>query len=148
VRTLRERQEQQAREAFGRCVQARQAAVDRQQLAERRLSTGLDQLAMLQCEGSSIVHLNQSRDHCRMLEQQLAVRRPASARAQEQANVAWESLQEARQQLELVDRLFHRRRDEYERELRAEEQKQLDEMSGRRWVAGAIAGGPTAFAWN
>lgn len=148
VRTLRQRQEQVALEDFGRAVQARQAALDQQQLAERKFSNGLDQLAALQREGATIDHLNQVRNHCRSLEQQLAACRSALAEAQEVANRAWESLQDSRRELELVDKLYLRRRDEYERELRQEEQKQLDEMSGRRWVTGTVTSQPATFAWN
>ncbi|MBI1176073.1 flagellar export protein FliJ [bacterium] len=148
VRTLRQRQEQQALEAFARTVQARQAAIDRQKLAERELSVGLDQLARTQTDGAPIYRLNQLRDHCRGLEQKLAVARKQCVKAQEAANAAWETLQEARQQLELVDKLYQRRSEEYERELRQEEQKQLDEMSSRRWIGAVGMTQPTALAWN
>jgi phosphoglycolate phosphatase-like HAD superfamily hydrolase len=57
-------------------------------------------------------------------------------------------LQEARRQLELVDKLYLHRREDYERELRTEEQKLLDEMSGRRWLLGNFTAAPTALAWN
>jgi flagellar export protein FliJ len=148
VQTLRQRQEQRALEAFGRAVQARQAALDRRQLAERQLSAALDQLAQLQSQGSAVVHLNHVRDHCRVLEQHLAGCRGALLKAQQSANEAWETLQDARRQLELVEKLYHRRRDEYERRRRDEEQKLLDEMSGQRRLAGLVTAAPSTHSWN
>lgn len=148
VRTLLQRQEQLALEAFGECVRAGQAAIDLQKLAERQLSTGLDQLSVLQCEGAPLYHLNQLRDHCQALELRLGGCRSACVKAQEAANQAWDKLQDARCELELVDKLYLRRWEDYERELRGEEQKQLDEMSGRCSLFGAITTQPTALAWN
>jgi flagellar export protein FliJ len=148
VQTLRQRQEQLALEAFGECVRVRQAALEQQQLAERQLSVGLDQLTILQSGGAPLYHLNQLRGHCQLLEQRLEGCRTASSKAQESANKAWEALQDARRELELVDKLYLRRRDDYERELRSEEQKQLDEMSGRRSLFGTITLQPATLAWN
>lgn len=148
VRTLRQRQEQLALDGFGRAVQARQAAIDQQQLAERRLAAGQDQLTALQIDGATIEQMNQLRDHCRALEQQLTQSRAACAKAQSAANRAWDILQEARQALQLVDKLYSRQREEYDRELRREEQRQLDELSGLRWLATAVHTQPTIVAWN
>jgi flagellar export protein FliJ len=148
VRTLRRRQEQQAVEAFGQAVRARQAALDQQTLAERQLSAALDHMLALQQEGAAIYHLNQMRAHCQTLERHLGTCRAALAKAQETANQVWDALQEARRQLELVDKLYLHRREDYERELRTEEQKLLDEMSGRRWLLGNFTAAPTALAWN
>ena len=148
VRTLRARQEQLARETFGRAVQARQRAFDRQQLAEQQLAEAQTQLARLQSGRVPIFRINQSRAHCQLLEQQVSGQRLATAQAQAAANEAWETLQEARQQQDLVNRFFERRRDEYDREMREDEQKQLDEMAGQRWLAGPVIVPPTMAAWN
>ena len=148
VRTLRQRQEQAALEAFGAAVRARQAAVDRRQQAERQLAATHEQLTLLQTEGAAIHHLNQVRGHCAALEQRLTAHHADCARAQTEANAAWEKLQDARQALELVDKLHARRRDQHERQLREEEQKQLDEMSARRWSVNLAGGQSAGFAWN
>lgn len=148
VRTMRQRQEQLALAAFGDAVRARQAAVDEQQRAERRLAAAFDQLTARQREGAPLYHLNQLRGHNQVLEQRLADCRAGCARAQDAANAAWDALQDIRQALELVDKLHLRQRDQYERELRAEEQKQLDEMSSRRWLLSAAATQPATLAWN
>lgn len=148
VRTLRQRQEQQAVAAFAQAVRARQAALDQQSLAERQLSAALDQMRALQQAGAAVFHLKQTRAHCQTLECQLGVCRAALAQAQETANRVWDDLQEARRQLELVDKLYAHRREDYERELRTEEQKLLDEMSGRRWLLGNVTTPPAALAWN
>lgn len=148
VRTMRQRQEQLALEAFGEAVRARQAAVDRQQLAERQLAVAFDQLSIMQGEGAPLYQLNQVRGHCQVLEQRLLGCRNDCESAQVAANDAWEQLQDIRQALELVDKLYLRQREHYERELRAEEQKQLDEMSSRRWLLSTAAAPPTALAWN
>lgn len=148
VRTLRQRQEQLALDAFGAAVRARQAAVDRRQLAERQLAVAFDQVTARQGQGAPLYQLNQLRGHAQLLEQRLAGCRTDCETAQSAANEAWEKLQDARQALELVDKLFMRQRERYERELRDEEQKQLDEMSGRRRILGAAAAQPATFAWN
>lgn len=148
VRTMRQRQEQQALEAFGTAVRARQAAVDGQQLAERQLAVAFDQLTLMQSEGAPLYHLNRLRGHCAALEQRLAGCQAECAAAQERANEAWERLQDARQALELVDKLYLRQRDQHERLLRDEEQKQLDEMSTRRWLLNTGAEQVAAVAWN
>ncbi len=148
VRTMRERQEQLALEAFGTAVRARQAAVDRRTLAERQLALGFEQLTVRQLEGAPLFRLNQMRGHCQGLERSLADARVECVKAQEAANEAWEKLQDVRQSLELVDKLYLRQREYFERELRAEEQKQLDEMSSRRWLLSAAAASSTVTAWN
>lgn len=148
VRTLRQRQERQALEAFGTAVRDRQAAIDQQQQAERRLAVALDQLTALQSEGAPVYELNQLRNLGQGLEAALVDRRQDCARAQDAANAAWDRLQDVRRELELVEKLYLRQREQHERELRAEEQKFLDEISGRRWVAGALQTRPTALAWN
>lgn len=148
VRTLRGRQEQLARETFGRAVQARQLALDHQKTAEQKLADAQAGLALLQSDRVPVFRINQVRGHCLVLEQQVSGLNVALAKAQEAANEAWDSLQDARRQLELVERFFARRREEYERELREEEQKQLDEMAGQRWHAGPVLAPPTLVAWN
>jgi len=148
VRTMRLRQEQLALAAFGDAVRARQTAVEQQQRAERQLAVAFDQLTVMQSEGAPLYHLNQLRGHGQVLEQRLAGCRADCVKAQETANEAWENLQDIRQALELVDKLYLRQRELYERELRDEEQKQLDEMSSRRWLLSAAAAQPTTLAWN
>ncbi len=148
VRTMRQRQEQLALAAFGDAVRARQAAVDQQQRAERQLAAAFDQLTARQRAGAPLYHLNQLRGHNQVLEQCLADCRAGCARAQATANAAWDALQDIRQALELVDKLYLRQREQYDRELRREEQKQLDEMSSRRWLLNAAAPQPATLTWN
>jgi flagellar export protein FliJ len=148
VRTMRQRQEQLALAEFGDAVRARQAAVDQQQRAERQLAVAFDQLTARQSEGAPLYHLNQMRGHCQVLEQRLVSCRADCVKAQEVANAAWERLQDIRQALELVDKLYLRQRELYEHELRAEEQKQLDEMSSRRWLLSAASAQNMTLAWN
>jgi len=148
VRTLRQRQEQQALAAFGAAVRARQAAVDQQQRAGRELAVAYEQLTQMQSAGSPLYHLNQLRGHCAELEHRFAACKAGCVTAQEAANEAWETLQDTRQALELVDKLQARQRDRHERLVRDEEQKQLDEMSTRRWLLNAAGLQPATFAWN
>ena len=148
VRILRGRQEQLARETFGRAVQARQLALDRQNAADRKLIEAQAGLALLQSDRVPVFRINQARGHCLVLEQQVSALSVALAQTQEAAAAAWKALQDARRQLELVERFFARRRAEYGRELREEEQKQLDEMAGQRWHAGPVMTPPTMVAWN
>ena len=138
VKTLRQRQEQISLEAFGRAVQARQEAMDLQHAKERELHAGWTQLEQLQMSGANSQDINQLRAHCHVLQQELTQAKQLTAASQEVANDAWEKLNESRQQLELVNKFYERRRDDYERELRQEEQKQLDEMAGRRWQSHAV----------
>jgi flagellar export protein FliJ len=162
VRTLRQREEQFALELFGRAVQARQRALEFQQAAERQLAAARQQLREMMGEGGGrkpapVFQINQARGHCQGLEQRVAACKVETARAQEAANEAWDRLQDARRQLELVDKLYLRRREEHDRQLRAEEQKLLDEMAGRtrpgqckimNWEIETGAPSPAAFACN
>ncbi len=147
VRTLRQRQEQISLEAFGRAVQARTGALEKQNRKERDLHQAWRQLEHLQVSGANVRDINQVRGHCQVLQQGLAQAQQFTAAAQQVANEAWETLNESRQQLELVSKFYERRRDEYERELRQEEQKQLDEMAGRRWHSRAVMV-PSESTWN
>ncbi len=147
VRTLRQRQEQISLEAFGRAVQARSEAMEQQHQKERELHQAWNQLEHLQVSGASVREINQVRGHCQVLQQGLTRAQQLTSAAQQAANETWEKLNESRQQLELVNKFYERRRDEYERELRQEEQKQLDEMAGHRWHARAVIM-PTESTWN
>lgn len=147
VRTLRQRQEQMSLEAFGRSVQARTQAIEKQNHKERELHVAWNQLERLQINGASGQEINQLREHCYALQQELTQAQQFTAAAQEVANEAWDKLSESRQQLELVNKFYERRRDEYERELRQEEQKQLDEIAGRHWRSQPVVM-TTDSAWN
>lgn len=148
VRTLRLRQEQFALEAFGRAVQSRQEALEKQHACERELQTAWHSLEQLQLGGATAVEINQMREHCQVQQQRLKRCMDLSVVAQETAGQAWEALNDARQQLEVVDKFYLRRREEYERELRGEEQKQLDEMAGRRWMNDPVMAPPATASWN
>ncbi|HAV62132.1 MAG TPA: hypothetical protein DCY13_07180 [Verrucomicrobiales bacterium] len=148
VRTLRRRQEQLALEAFARSVQARQAALDRRLSADQVLAAARSQLAEVQFNGAPVFRINQLRGHCQAMEEQVARCVTALNEAQSLANSAWEDLQDARRQLELVDKFYERRREEYDRQLRDEEQKQLDEMAGRRGLMQPVMSPPTLATWN
>lgn len=148
VRILRQREEHQALEAFAGTVRARQAALDQQNLAERQLAAAFDQLTVRQSAGAPLYQLNQLRAHSQALEQRLTGCKVACAKAQEAAHEAWEKLQDVRQALELVNKLYDRQFEQHERTLREEEQKQLDEMSTRRWLLNTNGLQPATFAWN
>lgn len=148
VRTLRQRQEQEALDAFGSAVRARQQAFDRREQAGQQLARAWNALEDLQADGAAAFRINQLRGHCCLLEEQVTRCAQDCATAQETANTAWEALQEARRQRELVEKLYVRRIEEHERLLRDEEQKQLDEMAGHRFLAQAVMTPPTAATWN
>lgn len=148
VRTLRQRQEQQALDTFGQAVRERQLALDRQREAETRRVKAWRSLDELRLTGAPAFRINQMRGHLLVMDEEIQGCVKACATAQETANTAWEQLQDARQQLELVEKFFVRRRDEYERMLREEEQKQLDEMAGRRFALQPVLTSPTSMTWN
>ena len=131
VRVLREREERSAREYFAHAVRARQNASTALETCESELDAGRRELLALQTNGASIAAIRQALAHCGEREQQVAQRRKTLGLAEKQATEAWNKLLEARQQLDVVDKFHARRREDYDRELRREEQKQLDEMSGR-----------------
>jgi len=147
VRTLRQRQEQISLEAFGRAVQARTEAIEKQNGRERGLHQAWNQLEQLQMNGADAREINQFRAHCQSLQQALTHAQQLTSAAQQVANEAWEKLNESRQLLELVNKFYERRRDEYERELRQEEQKQLDEIAGHCWYTQPVVMA-TESTWN
>lgn len=131
VRVLREREERSAREYFAHTVRARQNASTALETSERELDAGRRELLALQTNGANIAAIRAALAHCGEREQQLLQRRNTLALAEKQAADAWDKLLDARRQLDVVDKFHDRRREEHDRELRREEQKQLDEMSGR-----------------
>lgn len=131
VRVLREREERSAREYFAHAVQARQNASLAVENSRSELDAGRRELLALQTKGASIGAIRWSLAHCGEREQQLLQNRNTLASAERQATDAWNKLLDARRQLDVVEKFYDRRREDYDRELRREEQKQLDEMSGR-----------------
>jgi flagellar export protein FliJ len=142
VRTLRRRQEQIALEQYAQTLLARQQASDRLQAVERELNAGWREMRELLARGCSAARTSQTHDYHRSLDE----RRKECARvlgsAELRVNAAFQAVLSARQQREIVDKCFEKQKATHQRGRLMEEQKLLDELSGRR-VASILSWNPT-----
>ena len=144
VRTLRNRQEKNALEQYGKAVQAREQALaflwktreEMEKIFQERLDLSDGAPA------STLAHLEKWTGEVAAREKEcLQNVQLASLRVE----TTWQDLMLARQEREIVEKYLDRQRERYDRALDREEQKTLDELASRQ---GALNPLTPAFAWN
>jgi flagellar export protein FliJ len=140
VATLRRRQEQRAMEKYAQSLLARHQAMENLEQVGRDLSACWEMLRGQMSGGCTAAKAVQTR----VYESSLMQRRDECARALENAerrmNAELHVMLQARQQREIVDKFFDNQKAGYEHEQARAEQKNLDEMAGRR--------SKSIFAWK
>ncbi|MCX8154887.1 MAG: flagellar export protein FliJ [Verrucomicrobiae bacterium] len=135
VYVVRQQQERQALEAYGRCLQARQQAEQALAQARHNLEEAWRRRRELEAAGAPALWLMHGQHWCAMLEERCHHAEAALHHAREQTAAAWSRLAVARRQREAVEKLRHRQWHQHELALAREEQKQLDELATLRFLA-------------
>ncbi|WCJ58226.1 flagellar export protein FliJ [Fontisphaera persica] len=135
VHVVRQQQERQALEAYGRCLRARQQAEAALQQARQNLEEGWRRQRELEASGAPALWLVHGQHWCALLEERCGQAETALQQAREQTSAAWARLAVARRQREAVEKLRQRQWRQYELALAREEQKQLDELATLRFLS-------------
>lgn len=145
VLTLRQRAEQAALEKYSRAIQNRQTAADGVAHCDMELSEGRRQWLNALADGCPAVRAAQMLGFCHLLEERKRQSEQALLLADIELNQASQKMLFARQQREAVEKFLERQRERYDRELRDEERKLIDDLVNRR-VPVSFAGAGSAAA--
>jgi flagellar export protein FliJ len=136
LRTVRQRREQEAMEAYARALLERSRALEDLHAAERALNAGQAEWQRSAQEGCCAGDLARHAMHCQSLAQRREEKQRLVAEAEREANASLKRMLLARQERAAVDKFLDRQRLAYDRALTREEQKFLDELSQRRTETG------------
>ena len=140
VRTVRQRQEQEAMEQYARTLLGRRQAVERLETVQKQLSAGWQELRQLLASGCEAARAAQMQEYHRALEKRRDEGVHALGVAERRVNVAFQFMMAARRQREVVDKFFEKQQAQHQRERARVEQKFLDDLAGRRSAS--------VLAWN
>lgn len=132
VLTLRQRAEQAALEKYSLAIQNRQAAADRVAEGDMELSEGRRLWLNALADGCPAVRAAQMLGYCHLLEERKRIAEHGLHLADVELNQASQKMLFARQQREAVEKFLSRQRERYDRQLREEERKLIDELVSRR----------------
>jgi flagellar protein FliJ len=140
VGTLRRLQEQRAMEQYAKNLAVRRKAMEGLEAVERELSACWQEWRGQLAAGFAAADAARAQAYQRLLAQ----RRDECARAVENAerrvNAALQGMLAARQQREIVDKLFDKQKNSHRRDQARGEQKFLDDLAGHR--------GSSILAWK
>jgi flagellar protein FliJ len=147
VLTLRQRAEQTELEKYSRAIQTRQAAAERLAESEMELSEGRRLWLNALADGCPAVRAAQMLGFCHLLEERKRQCEQALNLADIELNHASQRMLLARQEREAVEKFLSRQRERYDRQLRDEEQKMIDDLINRRlplsFSSGSSASSPS-----
>jgi flagellar export protein FliJ len=148
VLTLRQRAEQTALVRYSRAIERRRTAADQLAETEIALAEARRQWLHAMAEGCPAVRAAQMLDFCHLLEERKQQSEHTLHAADLELNDSSQLMLLARQQREAVEKFLARLRDRYERQLRIEERKLIDDLiHGRPPVS--FSGRPAAGTlWN
>jgi len=134
VLTLRQRTEQGALAHYARAIQHRQAVAARFEEAEMALSEARRQWLNVLADGCPAARAAQVLGYCHLLEERKRQCEQTLSLADVELNQASQRMLHARQQREAVETFHEGQRERYDRKVREEEQKLLDDLVNRRPV--------------
>lgn len=134
VLTLRQRAEQGALAQYARAIQHRQAVAARFEESEMALSEGRRQWLNVLADGCPAARAAQMLGYCHLLEDRKRQCEQTLGLAEVELNQASQRMLHARQQREAVETFHAGQRERYDRKVREEEQKLLDDLVNRRPV--------------
>jgi flagellar export protein FliJ len=140
VRTLRQRQEQTAMEQYAQALLARQQMLDKLNAVQLELTASADALRAKLTAGCTASEAAQATEYHRALGKRRDECQAQLGLAERRVNAALQAMLGARQQREIVDKYFDKQKSRHQREVLLDEQKLLDELSGRR--------GNSILTWN
>lgn len=144
VLTLRQRAEQAALEKYGRAIQHRQAAAVRFKETEMELSEARRQWLNILADGCPAARAAQMLEYCHAVEERKRQCEQTLSLAEVELNQTSQRMLFARQQREAVETFLARQRERYDRKVREEDQKMMDDLVNRRPVPGTST--PVSFA--
>lgn len=131
VLALRQREERQALEEYGRAVQAERQALEELAAVEKEITANWSFIAAQSKNGTSAQWLAQGQAYTMVLDEKKKKQDAAVASARKASATAHQRLLKARQRREALDKLHTRQRERYDFEERRAEQKWLDDLSTR-----------------
>ena len=134
VLTLRQRAEQGALAQYARAIQHRQAVAARFEEAEMALSEARRQWLNVLADGCPAARAAQVLGYCHLLEERKRQCEQTLNLAEVELNQASQRMLHARQQREAVETFHEGQRERYDRKVREEEQKLMDDLVNRRPV--------------
>ncbi|HZQ48493.1 MAG TPA: flagellar export protein FliJ [Verrucomicrobiae bacterium] len=140
VRTLRQRQEQNAMEQYAQALLARRQILDRLNAVEQDLNAGWQELRGQLAKGCPASQAAQAHDYHRALGKRRDEAIAALGIAERRVNAALQAMLTARQQREIVDKSCEKQKARHLREQFQAEQKLLDDLAGRRTAS--------SLCWN
>jgi flagellar export protein FliJ len=135
VRTLRQRQEQEALESYARALLARQQVMQALEDMDQRVGRDFEQMRSLRAGRCTAAQAAQAQNFHASLEKKRDDCLEALGQAERQVNAACRAMLAARQQREMVDVFRGKQQAVHQRLLAREEQKIMDEFAIRRVTA-------------
>lgn len=131
LKTLRERNEQEALEAYAKAVRQQTLAETELTQAKASLDALCQERQNVLNQGISAIETVQFHTYSLRLQGLCREKESALAKAQQGVKRQWQLLLVARQKREVVDKFLQRQKARYQFELNREEQKMLDELAGK-----------------
>ena len=132
VRTLRQRQENEALEAYAGALLARQQILDALAALEEQIARDFARTRQLLANSCTAAQAAQAQNYHRSLENKREESVIALGLAERRVHAASQAMLAARQQREIVDTFREKQHAVHQRLELREEQKLLDEFAGRR----------------
>jgi len=148
VLTLRQRAEQIALEAYGRAIQHRQTAAERLTRIEMELAEARHHWLNALADGCPAASAVQMLSFCHLLEEAKKQCAHTLHLADVELSQSSQKMLLARQQREAVEKFLARQREHYERQLRREEHKIIDDLILRRPPVSFCGKPATEKVWN
>jgi flagellar export protein FliJ len=148
VLTLRLRAEQEALANYAQAVQVKQAAAEKLAGTEVQLCDARRRWLNALADGCPAVRAAQMLEFSRWLEERKQQAEQTLRLAEVEVNQASQKMIQARQQREAVEKYLANQRDKYERELRDEERKTIDDLVQRSGANTLSASLVQDTGWN
>ncbi len=148
VLTLRQRAEQAATEKYSRALARRQAAATSLENVEMDLSDARRKWLNALADGCPAAQGAQMLGYCHYLEEFKRKVEQSLQLAEVELNQASQKMLFARQQREAIETCLEHARDQYDRELRVQERKELDDLVGRKQPVSFTTPIARPGAWN
>ena len=139
LKTLRERREQEATEAYGKALQVEQQAKAELARAKATLDQAWQDRQAILDQGVAARDMVQLLAYCQNLQRHCQTQENQVALARQSLRQKWDRLLVARREREVVDQFLQRQKHRHSLECLAEEQKLLDELAGRETEGGLSA---------
>ncbi len=146
MRVLRQRQEQDAMDAYARTLLYRQQAVQRLEAVQQEISASWHELRSRLGSGFKASEVAQAQNYHRSLEKRREECAAALSLAERRVNAALQAMLAARRQREVVDKFHSKQKAAHEREHSRLEQKVLDDLAASRRIASILSFTPTEVA--